>query len=1009
MRKLSLFLVILLVNSSLLFSQIGINTDGSPPDNSAMLDIKSSNKGLLPPRMSFEQLNAISEPADGLIVYCTDCRPGDPGSLVMFMAGLWYTLNANCLNPMSPLAGTHIPFENQIQWNWSTAIGATGYKWNATNDYISATDLGTSVTFSESGLNCNDTYIRYAWAYNGCGGYSSPVVLTQSTLACPGCGTSVTINHAEGNVAPVNKTATYGIVTNIPGETAKCWISSNLGASIQASAVDDNTESSGGWYWQFNRMQGYKHDGTTRTPSSWNSNINENLNWQAANDPCVLELGNGWRIPTSTEWTNVDASGNWTDWTGPWNSALKLHAAGYLGNGDLYNRGVEGYYWSSLQAGTDPESGWDLHFNSGYSALGDNNKKTGFTIRCIKETCSSAPVTPTSGTHIPLQTQITWNWNAVSGATGYKWNTTNIYSTATDIGTAISNTETGLTCNTSYYRYAWAYNSCGHSEAASLSQSTLACTLEPTVSTGIVTDISQTTAVSGGNITSQGASEVTERGVCWSTSANPTTSNSKTIDGTGTGEFVSNLTGLTAESHYYIRAYAVNSNGTGYGDELSFTTPAHPFAFAYGGTAADLSSSLMITNDGGFALAGYTNSWGAGNYDHLLIKTNATGNIGWAGAYGYSQSETCNGAKQRTDGGYVLLGTVSEGQTSYMDVSFVNADGSLQLCGYFPVTGGTAGGYDVIQCSDGNFVGVGLANGIGAGSYDGYIKKFDINGATIWGWTIGTSEYETYTGVVQRPDGGYVVVGDKITGGNANVNYSMISAEGIPEASYSIGGAGSEAGTAVAKAQDDGYVFVGRTTSIGAGIWDFYMRKQSGSGSVVWEHAFGGTGSDLCENIVTTSDGGFALVGKTDSFGAGSIDVWLIKTDSTGNPQWSWVFGGTGADAGYAVAQTSNGCYYVSGVTSTYGAGNNDVLFIKFAADGSCCLGYAVGFNSNMMDIEGNGSNFTAGRVDNFSTTTAPLEQIIIKQGTFKMKQNLKITSGHSRGFVTPTTTTICN
>ena len=81
----------------------------------------------------------------------------------------------------------------------------------------------------------------------------------------------------------------------------------------------------------------------------------------------------------------MDASGNWTNWTGSYNSGLTLHAAGYLGNGDLYNRGVEGNYWSGSQAGTDTESGWDLHINSSSSAISDNGKKQGYSVRCIKE------------------------------------------------------------------------------------------------------------------------------------------------------------------------------------------------------------------------------------------------------------------------------------------------------------------------------------------------------------------------------------------------------------------------------------------------------------------------------------------------------------------------------------------------------------------------------------------------------------------------------------------------
>ncbi|MFZ4523780.1 MAG: hypothetical protein ACOYNC_18905, partial [Bacteroidales bacterium] len=177
---------------------------------------------------------------------------------------------------------------------------------------------------------------------------------------------------------------TYGTVTNIPGETSKCWITSNLGADHQATAVSDATEASAGWYWQFSIKQGYKHDGITRTPNTtWITTINENLVWQTANDPCALELGTGWRIPTSTEWTNVDAG--WTNWNGPYGSALKLHAAGYLPNSDgsLSSRGSDGDFWSGMQNIT--ATGWYLYFNVGNSYMVDINKAYGFSIRCLKD------------------------------------------------------------------------------------------------------------------------------------------------------------------------------------------------------------------------------------------------------------------------------------------------------------------------------------------------------------------------------------------------------------------------------------------------------------------------------------------------------------------------------------------------------------------------------------------------------------------------------------------------
>ena len=94
----------------------------------------------------------------------------------------------------------------------------------------------------------------------------------------------------------------------------------------------------------------------------------------------------------------------------------------------------------------------------------------------------------------------------------------------------------------------------------------------PTVTTTNVSNITQTTATSGGNVTSDGGANVTARGVCWSTSQNPTISNSHTTDGSGTGSFTSNITGLTANTTYYVRAYATNEKGTSYGEQKSFTT-----------------------------------------------------------------------------------------------------------------------------------------------------------------------------------------------------------------------------------------------------------------------------------------------------------------------------------------------------------------------------------------------------------------------------------------------------
>jgi hypothetical protein len=467
MKKLLSSIFMLLANCSLMFSQVGINNDGSTPDNSAILDVKSTSKGILIPRLTFEQRKALSNPADGLMVLCLDC--GVEGSLSMYSNGTWksfslctsaapgagnnvytsgqivwnwtavqgatgYRWNTtnyystaidmgtgcsktetgitgntdytryvwsynSCSNseattltkttyaavPATPISGSHVPSLNQIVWNWNTSTDATGYKWNTINDCTSATDLAASTTMTESGLNCGTSYTRYIWAYNGFG-YSAPASLNQATFSCSTCGISITINHVAGNVAPVSKTVIYGTVTNIPGETNHCWITSNLGSNHQAIAVNDTTEASAGWYWQFNQMQGFKHDGTTRTPNStWIISIDESSDWSLSNDPCAIELGSGWRIPTSTEWINVDAIGNWVTWIGPWNSALKIHAAGnlYSNSGALQNRGIKGMYWSSTQGNSTYSN--VFNFTAAACSVSVYVKPMGHTLRCIHD------------------------------------------------------------------------------------------------------------------------------------------------------------------------------------------------------------------------------------------------------------------------------------------------------------------------------------------------------------------------------------------------------------------------------------------------------------------------------------------------------------------------------------------------------------------------------------------------------------------------------------------------
>jgi hypothetical protein len=348
MKKSPIFIAFLLLVTGALFAQVGINTTGAPPDASAGLDINFTDKGLLPPRVALTSITSagpVTSPAVGLLVYNTATAGTSPDNV----APGYYYWNGTKWFPVADPPGTNVG--DMQYWN--------GSQWVV----VPAGSNGKVLTF------------QY-----GIPQWQNPQIP---------CGTSFTVNHIAGNVAPVNKTVIYSVVKNIPGEPSKCWITSNLGADHQATAVDDASEASAGWYWQFNRKQGYKHDGTTRTPNTtWITSGADPSDWTMANDPCAIELGGGWRIPTYAEWYNVDAIGGWTNWNGPWGSSLKIHAAGFLNHNDgsLMNRGATGVYYSSYHYTSNGITSCAyLVINSSISQINTAYDQFASSLRCIRE------------------------------------------------------------------------------------------------------------------------------------------------------------------------------------------------------------------------------------------------------------------------------------------------------------------------------------------------------------------------------------------------------------------------------------------------------------------------------------------------------------------------------------------------------------------------------------------------------------------------------------------------
>jgi uncharacterized protein (TIGR02145 family) len=410
----------------------------------------------------------------------------DPGGANIIAGALgYYKLNVNLDSLTHRFLRTAWAVVGSAVWGWSNDADMTydtGLKvWTITIDLMGGSikfranhswalnygDNGADGTLEEFGANIT---VPEAGNYTVTLDLSKPVYSYKLTNNTMPCGSPFSIAHFAGTVAPVTKTVMYNTVSHIPGEASKCWITSNLGADRQATGVNDATEASAGWHWQFNRKQGYKHDGTNRTPNTaWITSISENLDWQSASDPCVLELAGGWRIPTYTEWFNVDSAGNWTNWNGPWNSGLKLHGAGYLstGNGSLSGRGSYGGYWCSSQVSAD--LGLYLAAGGGCYII-TSDKETGFSLRCIRELPPTVTTSAVSGIGLNNATSggnVTFGGSTPVTARGVCWSiyiNPTTYNSHTDDGDgdgSFVSELTGLLENTWYYIRAYAVNEAG--------------------------------------------------------------------------------------------------------------------------------------------------------------------------------------------------------------------------------------------------------------------------------------------------------------------------------------------------------------------------------------------------------------------------------------------------------------------------------------------------------------------------------------------------------------------
>lgn len=382
----------------------------------------------------------------------------------------------------------------------------------------------------------------------------------------------------------------------------------------------------------------------------------------------------------------------------------------------------------------------------------------------------------------------------------------------------------------------------------------------------------------------------------------------------------------------------------------------------YGGTGSETAQAIITTNDGGYAVLGYTNSTDGdipgkamAVNDYWLIKLDADGNIQWNSTYGGSKDDRGQSVVQTRDGGFAVVGYAmsSDGDGSINEgfhdnwILKLNSAGDLEWEKSFGFSGHDHS-YDLLQTEDGGFFFVGFLDVVSSGGAGSTVKgnsltrhgvgefwgtRIDAEGNLVWRRYFGGTNNDRAHSVVRANDGGFIMAGFSESGDSdislAKGSYDFwvvkVDAKGELVWEKSFGGTGIEVAYDIARTNDGAYVITGHTFSNDTDISDnhgesdAWLIKINDDGELLWEQTYGGAGFDTAQSVSLTADGGFLISGNSKStdlataMNAGENDIWVVKTDLHGALEWQAIFGGSEIDLAYDAIEDSNGRILVAG------------------------------------------------------------------------------------------------
>lgn len=348
----------------------------------------------------------------------------------------------------------------------------------------------------------------------------------------------------------------------------------------------------------------------------------------------------------------------------------------------------------------------------------------------------------------------------------------------------------------------------------------------------------------------------------------------------------------------------------------------------YGGISDEEGNSIAQTVDGGFIIAGYTESYGAGSRDLYVVRINTYGDTVWTRTFGGAGYDDAVDITSIDDSHYLIGGYTGTGNGDIYLVK-INDIGDV----IWTKTIGTTDNdhlKKIRKSPDGGFIICGDIMGLG--DYKYLLVKTNSSGDTLW---TKAYNYGTAYSIDLTNDGGFILGVDPFEVPYFTDDFLLVktSADGDIEWTKTYGGPQTEVPYAVGQTSDGGYFIAGRTDSYGAGGSDFYLLKTNSGGDSLWAKTYGGEADERAFAAIQTSDDGYLMAGYTFADVNQYFDFYLVKTDVNGNLQWTRVYGGVWQEMAYGIKETEDG-YAIVGYTQSYGSGGFDMYFVKTDKNG---------------------------------------------------------------------------